>query len=90
MRRLFIGLLAALLLYLQARLWVGEGSVSEILSLQEQIRTQQRENSRLQQRNSQLAGEIIALQNGLQAVEAQARQQLGMTKRDETFYLVYD
>ncbi|WP_263078720.1 septum formation initiator family protein [Endozoicomonas sp. Mp262] len=90
MRRLFIGILLIVLVYLQFRLWSGEGSVAEIISLKEKIMLQQRENGRLYQRNNLLTNEIIELQNGLQTVEEEARQELGMIKRDETFYLIYD
>ena len=38
------------------------------------------------QRNRLLTAEVLALQDGLDAVEARARSNLGMIKQGETFY----
>ncbi|MDP0562039.1 MAG: septum formation initiator family protein [Candidatus Endonucleobacter sp. (ex Gigantidas childressi)] len=90
MYRLFISLLAIILIYLQSRLWLGEGSIAELVSLKETIAQQKLDSDRLYQRNSLLAVEVIELQAGLQTIEKKARQELGMVKKDETFYLIYD
>ena len=90
MHKLFIALLMIMLIYLQSRLWIGEGSVSEIISLREKIGQEQIESDRLVHRNKLLANEVIELQTGLETIEKEARQELGMIKRDETFYLIYD
>ncbi len=90
MYKIFLGLLVVILVYLQSRLWLGEGSVAEIISMKEKINRQQYENRRLEQRNQLLANEVIELQRGLLIIEENARQELGMIKRDETFYLIYE
>jgi len=83
----FLGLCFVLL---QARLWFGEGSMAELVASQEKLEQLQLENGRLFRRNETLAREVVDLQNGLDTVEEQARQELGMIRKDETFFLTYD
>ena len=86
--RILLGILAVLLLGLQYRLWIGEGSVASIVQTQNLIAAQQDLNDQLQQRNSRLTSQVNELKKGLDSVEEQARSQLGMIKSDETFYLL--
>ena len=44
----------------------------------------------LDERNRVLTTEVMALKEGLVAVEARARTDLGMVSEGETFYLVVD
>ena len=44
----------------------------------------------LYQRNRLLAKEVVELQQGMETVEERARQELGMIRSDETFFLTYD
>lgn len=78
------------LLMLQYRLWVGEGSVAHRQSLKRQIETQQLENDQLKARNEALALEVKALKKGLEGVEERARQDMGMIKDGETFFMVIE
>lgn len=88
--RWLIALLVIVLLGLQYRLWVGPGSFAEVARLEREIKQQSRENKRLSLRNERLAGEVDSLKQGMSAVEARARRELGMVRRGETFYLVVD
>ncbi len=90
MRKLIIIVLSLMLIVLQSRLWIGEGSIAEMVSLQNKLERQKRENERHYRRNSLLAREVVELQQGMETIEEQARQELGMIKNDETFYLTYD
>ena len=90
MRKLVITVLVLVLFLLQGRLWFGEGSISEMVALQDQLERLQQENGRFYRRNNLLAREVIELQRGLETIEEQARQELGMIRRDETFYLTYE
>ncbi|AMO56166.1 cell division protein FtsB [Endozoicomonas montiporae] len=90
MQRVVISVLTITFLLLQSQLWFGEGSITELLYTREQIERQQNENERLYRRNRLLAAEVVELQNGLEIVEEQARLDLGMVRKDETFYLIYD
>ena len=90
MRKLVISLLTLVLLFLQLQLWIGEGSIAELVSTRAEIDHQQKENARLYRRNRLLAAEVVELQKGLETVEEQARLDLGMVRKGETFYLIYD
>jgi len=88
--RLIIGILLVLLLLLQYRLWVGEGSLAEVSNLQREIAAQQQELAKLRQRNRALQAEVQDLKQGLEAIEERARSELGMIKEGETFYQVIE
>lgn len=88
--KVLIAILALLLLLLQYRLWFGEGSVSELRQTGQFIEQQQLENRRLEQRNNVLEAEVVELQKGLETVEDRARNDLGMVKEGEEFYLTPD
>ena len=83
-------ILVVLLVGLQSRVWVGENSMADVVRLEREIKTQQLENQRLSQRNDILANEVLALKSGLGAVEERAREDLGMIKEGETFYMVIE
>ncbi len=88
--RAVIGILFALLVLLQYRLWVGEGSLAEVHNLKEEIVTQQQELEQLRQRNRALAAEVQDLKHGLDAIEERARSELGMIRKGETFYQIIE
>lgn len=73
---------------LQYRLWVGDGSVSEIVQLQKKIEEQQASIAILEERNRLLNAEVLNLKSGLGAIEERARTELGMIKKDERFYQI--
>ena len=79
--------LLLLLLGLQYRLWVGEGSFAHITRLRQQIVEQAQENTRLKSQNDRLVAEVDALRKDNQAIEAKAREELGLIKEGETFFL---
>ena len=89
--RILLGaLLVVLLVGLQYRLWFGDGGVAEVVNLRAVIETQQEENERLYARNRDLEAEVIDLKTGLETIEYRARRDLGMTRRDETFYQIVE
>jgi cell division protein FtsB len=83
--RLIPALLIALLLTLQAQLWIGRGSVHQVSQLKQELATQRLSNEQAQLRNDQLASEVRDLREGLDMVEELARQELGMVKPNEVF-----
>lgn len=83
-------LLLLILIGLQYRLWVGAGSWADVTALGDKIDVQAQKNDRLHARNQLLEGEVLSLKSGDEAIEERARNDLGMIKRDETFYLVVD
>jgi cell division protein FtsB len=86
--RVLGGLLVVLLLGLQARLWLGEGGLRDLWSLDARIAEQRAENQRLRERNARLLAEVRDLREGLDAIEERARYDLGMVRPGETFFLV--
>ncbi len=83
-------LLLAVLLLTQYRLWVGPGSFEEIARLRRQIAEQEHANSELRERNERLSREVQSLKTNLATVEERARQELGLIRQGETFYLIVD
>jgi cell division protein FtsB len=88
--RWLLWLLVVLLVLLQYRLWVGDGSLAEVWSLYQQVEVQREENQRLQERNQALEAEVKDLKQGLDAIEERAREELGMIKKGESFYQIID
>ena len=88
--RLLMGILLVLLLVLQYRLWVGEGSLAELRTQQQALAEQKAEIERLQSRNRALEAEVRDLKQGLEAIEERARSELGMIKQGETFYQIIE
>lgn len=85
---LVVATLLLVLVGLQQRLWFGDGSLSEVADLERRIAAQTAENARLAERNRALEAEVQDLKTGLEAVEERARRDLGMIRKDETFYLL--
>jgi cell division protein FtsB len=88
--RILQGLLVVIILGLQIRLWTGAGSLAEISRLNESIITQEVSNSELQSRNRDLLTEVDALKDGTDAVEEMAREDLGLIKEGEIFYMIVE
>jgi cell division protein FtsB len=83
-------LLLLLLLYLQYQLWIGDGSLQDVWELHKEVELQRQENIELRERNAALEAEVTDLQQGLDAIEEHAREDLGMVKEGETFYQVVE
>ena len=82
--------LLILLIALQAKFWLGDGSMREIHTLRGSVATQKAENAKLDKRNQALAADVDDLKKGDKAVEARARNNLGLVKPGEVFYQVID
>lgn len=87
MKWLFAVLLV-LLGALQYRLWYGEGSLAHATELERSIKQQQAENDRMRERNRILDVEVQDLKSGADSVEERARNDIGMIKKDETFFMI--
>lgn len=85
MRPVFIVLIIALVV-LQHKLWLGDGSIVQWVNLQQKLVAQQEENEQLATRNKALEADIQELKRGEQALEEQARYELGMVKEEEVYY----
>jgi len=89
MRTLTVTLIGILLVF-QYQLWIGDGSVAELRRLEANVEQRRVENDRLRERNEELENEVLALKEGLEAIEERARSDLGMIRDDETFYLIIE
>jgi len=83
-------LLVLLLVYLQYRLLIGDGNLPDVIQLGNEVEAQREENIRLRERNDALDAEVRDLQQGLDAIEEHAREDLGMVKDGETFYQIVE
>ncbi len=83
-------MLFTMLVLLQYRLWIGNGSLTEVHHLQQEQQSILEENKSLKERNGSLAAEVLDLKQGLEAIEERARSEMGMIKKDETFYQLVD
>ena len=86
--KFIVALLVFFTLTLQVRLWVGEGSLAEMSGLKARVENETTKIEILLQRNLILREEVIALRDGLDAIEERARSELGMIKKGETFYML--
>jgi len=80
--------LVGLLILLQIPLWFGSGGLIAMWQLSGEIAEQQDENRQLRERNRALEAEVIDLKQGYEAIEARARHELGMIRRNETYYRI--
>ena len=55
-----------------------------------EVDRQTSENKRKQGRNELLKAEVMDLRDGLEAIEAKARSELGFIKEGETFFLLLE
>jgi len=88
--KLLIVILLVLLVSLQINLWFGDGSLSEVSQLRQQVAQQRQTNEQLNERNAALEAEVKDLKQGLDAIEERARNELGMVKKDETFFQIIE
>jgi cell division protein FtsB len=83
--KILIGVLIVILIGLQYKLWLGDGSLSEVVQLSRELEIQKEKLRLLEERNKILEAQVLDLQNGLDAFEEKARNDLGMIKQGETF-----
>ena len=86
--KLLWSIMILLILGLQCRLWLGEGSFAEVWRLRNSVQEQVELNQQLTVRNSRLDAEVLDLKSGYEVIEERARGELGMIGHDETFFMV--
>jgi cell division protein FtsB len=80
--------LATLVVGLQYPLWAGKGGWLRVRELDQALVQQREVTAKLKARNDALDADVRDLKQGSEAIEERARLELGMIKRDETFYQV--
>ena len=73
---------------MQVNIWLTKDGYSRIVEIKGLIQDQQQENSEMASSNSQLKEEIKDLKDGFSAIEEKAREDIGMIKEGEEFYLI--
>mgnify|MGYP003378529666 CR=1 FL=1 len=61
---------------------------AEVVALERQLGSMSATNEELRARNERLEVEVAEFRNGLDSVEEMAREELGMVRQGETFYVV--
>lgn len=89
MRPIFIILILALVV-LQHKLWLGDGNLVQWINLEKKLADHEHQNNKLAARNRAIEADIKELKSGDQALEEQARYELGMIKESEVFYQFVD
>lgn len=75
---------------MQYRLWYGDGSLQQIEKYQQQLEKLQDLLAIKQQRNKSLEAEVLDLRKGKEALEEIARHDLGLIKKEETFFQIIE
>ncbi len=88
--RTLAGILGALILAIQAPLWLGKGGWLRVWEVDRQLEAQLAKNLQLEARNAALAAEVRDLKQGFDAIEERARYELGLVKQDEVFFQVVE
>jgi cell division protein FtsB len=78
--------LAVLLLAIQWPLWLGRGGWLRVWDLQRQLESQRSINTELDARNLAYAAELRSLEQGREAIEERAREDLHLMHSDEVFF----
>ncbi|PIE82713.1 MAG: cell division protein FtsB [Candidatus Contendobacter odensis] len=82
--------LIAVLVFLHYLLWIDEDGVQKTYALGITIQVQTEQNAELDERNRALEAEIEDLKTGLVAIEERARSEMGMIRKNETFYRILE
>lgn len=85
MRYIFL-VLVLTLVGLQYKLWLGDDGIRQWRKLENNVVLQTQENDKLLARNQAIEADILELKQGDQALEEQARDELGMIKEGEVYY----
>jgi cell division protein FtsB len=84
--RILIIIVALTIGGLQYKLWLGSNNIWQFLQIKHRYKLVHQQNQASLNRNNALAADISELKSGDQALEEQARFELGMIKKGETYY----
>ena len=84
----FILGLVGLVIALQYALWFGKSNVVDLVRLRQTVDSLERENISLRERNERLHADVNEIKNRMEAIEAQAREQLGLILPGETYFQI--
>ncbi|MEY2803342.1 MAG: hypothetical protein RL657_678 [Pseudomonadota bacterium] len=78
-------ILMAMLIALQGQLWLGRGSVPDVMQLRQTLAEQKRDNQQALIANQRLDAELRDLSEGREMIEERARREIGMVRQGELF-----
>ena len=85
-----LSILIILLLFLQYKLWLEDGSIGTLVGRKRQLAGQLQTNKLAKQQNQRLQARIRALKTDAATLEEEARVELNMIKRGEAFYQIIE
>ena len=88
--RLTIVILILALVGLQYKLWYGDSSLIQWENIEQKLKLQNEKNAKLIERNRIIAADIALLKSNENSLEEQARFELGMIKKGESYYQFVD
>ena len=86
--RTLIFCLLGIVLALQYALWFGKSNVVDLIHLGRAVLQLETENLSLRERNNRLHAEVNEIKNRVEAIEARAREHLGLIMPGETYFQV--
>jgi cell division protein FtsB len=85
MTRKLTWILLLILLVLQGQLWLGRGSLPDVMHLRETLSNQLQANQQGQINNQRQEAELRDLKEGKEMIEERARRDIGMVRQGEIF-----
>jgi cell division protein FtsB len=85
MARKLSWILLLILLILQGQLWLGRGSLPNVMHLRETLSSQVQTNQQGQINNQRQEAELRDLKEGKEMIEERARRDIGMVRQSEIF-----
>jgi cell division protein FtsB len=92
--QILIAILILLIVQLQYRLWLGDGGRREVWVYQERLGELEKDAKAKKERNDALYADVLDLNQDktghADALEERARYDLGMIRKDETFFQIIE
>ncbi|MEY2620876.1 MAG: hypothetical protein RIT26_696 [Pseudomonadota bacterium] len=85
MSRHLTWILLAMLIVLQGQLWLGRGSMPDVMQLRQTLAEKKLSNQQGIIANQRLEAELRDLSDGREMIEERARREIGMVKQGEVF-----
>ena len=85
MSRALTWILLAMLIVLQGQLWLGRGSIPDVMQLRQTLVAQRLDNQQALIANQRLDAELRDLSEGREMIEERARREIGMLRQGELF-----
>jgi cell division protein FtsB len=85
MSRALTWILLLILLILQGQLWLGRGSLPDVMHLRESLSDQVQANQQNRINNQRQEAELRDLKEGKEMIEERARREIGMVRQGEIF-----